>query len=87
IAIITQFWKISTHAAGMFGMMTVLLLLKYDQPATGYDVLCWVFALATVLVCISRVYLGIHTVMQILVGSALATGVTMIVFYMFGKGM
>ncbi len=69
--IVNRWWKISAHGAAMGG----LVALMFRMMTSGYAIFnleIWVSAaiIATGLVMTARVYLGRHTLMQVLAGCA-----------------
>lgn len=70
-AVINRWWKISVHAAGMAGLVAMLLhLLVYDYSLPGtFTWLLITIALAGMLGS-ARVWLGRHTLGQVLAGYA-----------------
>jgi membrane-associated phospholipid phosphatase len=76
VQIITRVWKISTHALGITAPLITLLVLYNWQLAP--------FCVLVPIVCWARVYLGSHTIGQVLAGVALATASTLSFFRLFG---
>ena len=74
--LITRVWKISTHAMGITAPLITLLVLYGWQPLP--------FLILIPLVCWARVYLGAHTVGQVVAGATLATISTLSFFKIFG---
>lgn len=72
---ITRYWKISTHALGITAPLVALTLL-YGQETIPFLILI-------PLVGWARVYLKAHTLMQVIAGSVLATGSTILFFHIF----
>ncbi|MHB8146256.1 MAG: phosphatase PAP2 family protein, partial [Vulcanimicrobiaceae bacterium] len=72
---ITRYWKISTHALGITAALVALTLL-YGQQTLPFLVL-------VPMVCWARVYLKAHTILQVIVGSLLALGSTVLLFHVF----
>lgn len=64
-------WKISAHAAGMAGIVAMLIQIMKEGSPSG-DITLWIAAsiLLCGLLCSARVWLGRHTLMQVLAGSA-----------------
>lgn len=72
---ITRYWKISTHALGITAPLVALTVLFGQRPAPFYvliPIVGW-----------SRVYLRAHTVLQVLAGTLLALGTTLLFFRIF----
>lgn len=76
VMLITRLWKISTHALGITAPLITLIVLYGWQPLP--------FVILVPIVCWARVYLGAHTVGQVVAGSALATLSTIVFFRLFG---
>lgn len=72
---ITRYWKISTHALGITAPLVVLTLLYGNQTLP--------FLVLIPMVGWARVYLKAHTTMQVIAGSALAVGSTLLFFQLF----
>ncbi|RKR83743.1 PAP2 superfamily protein [Mucilaginibacter gracilis] len=69
LTLITPYWKISTHACGSWGMFAILFDLQSRFAQPGFWVLYYIILFLTVTVCIARLYLKVHTPMQVLAGS------------------
>lgn len=72
---ITRYWKISTHALGITAPLVALTVLFGQRPAPFYVLIP--------LVGWSRVYLRAHTVLQVIAGTLLAVGTTLLFFRIF----
>lgn len=72
---ITRYWKISTHALGITAPLVVLTLLYGTQTLP--------FLILIPMVGWARVYLKAHTLLQVIAGSALAIGSTILFFQLF----
>lgn len=72
---ITRYWKISTHALGITAPLVALTLLYGQQTLP--------FLILVPMVCWARVYLKAHTLMQVIAGSLLALGSTILFFHIF----
>lgn len=72
---ITRYWKISTHALGITAPLVALTVLFGQRPAPFYVLIP--------LVGWSRVYLRAHTVLQVVAGTLLALGTTLLFFRIF----
>ncbi|HEX3463536.1 MAG TPA: hypothetical protein VHS78_05735 [Candidatus Elarobacter sp.] len=69
---ITRYWKISTHALGITAPLVALTVLFGQRPAPFYvliPIVGW-----------SRVYLRAQTVLQVVAGTLLALGTTLLFF-------
>ena len=72
---ITRYWKISTHALGITAPLVALTVLYGQRPVPFYVLIP--------LIGWSRVYLRAHTVLQVVAGTLLALGTTLIFFRVF----
>ncbi len=72
---ITRYWKISTHALGITAPLVALCIIFGRQPLP--------FLILIPVVCWSRVYLGAHTIPQVIAGAALATFSVILFFRIF----
>jgi membrane-associated phospholipid phosphatase len=68
ITIINRFWKISTHASGVSGVYAIATVLHWQYPSQAFLSVYICIAFITVAVCASRLYLKVHTPMQIVCG-------------------
>ena len=75
---ITRFWKISTHALGITAPLVALTYLYGEAPLP--------FLVLIPLVGWSRVYLGSHTVLQVLAGVGLGSLSVAVFFKIFHVG-
>ena len=74
-----QYGFISSHAANFAAMATLI----YTFFSTTYRFLGWLLPLIVFLVCLSRVYLGVHYVSDVLAGATLGCLVGFSVHYLF----
>ena len=72
---ITRYWKISTHALGITAPLVALTVLFGQRPVPFYVLIP--------LVGWSRIYLRAHTVLQVIAGTLLALGTTLLFFRIF----
>jgi membrane-associated phospholipid phosphatase len=72
---ITRYWKISTHAIGITAPLVVLIYLFGPQPLP--------FLVLIPIVGWSRVYLGAHTLMQVVAGTLLGATSVLVFFRCF----
>ncbi|MBV8581776.1 MAG: phosphatase PAP2 family protein [Candidatus Eremiobacteraeota bacterium] len=72
---ITRYWKISTHALGITAPLVALTVLFGEKPVPFYALIP--------LVGWSRVYLRAHTLLQVVAGTLLALGTTLLFFRVF----
>lgn len=80
--VITNFWKISGHAAGIGGLLGALLSLTFRY---GMD-LKWAIVVTIIIsgaVGSSRIYLGKHTPSQVYAGFTLSLLIMYLVIYLF----
>ena len=63
-AIITKFWKISLHAISIAGPLTALWINGLHYPIT--------MLLIVMVVCLSRINIGAHTLSQVIGGAFFA---------------
>lgn len=64
-------WKISSHAAGIAGIVAALIQIMKEGSPSG-DITWWIVASIILcgMLCSARVWLGKHTLMQVIAGSA-----------------
>jgi len=70
IIIITRYWKISIHAMGISGLLSVLWIHNKEYPFIMFIIL--------LLVAYSRVILNAHSIAQVTIGSILGLFLTLI---------
>lgn len=73
---ITRYWKISTHALGITAPLIALWAIFGSRPLP--------FFVLIPIVGWARVYLGAHTLLQVIAGTALALLSTLVVLRLFG---
>ena len=83
LTIITPFWKISTHACGAWGLFAIIYVLQYRFYANNFVILYYLILASTIGVCVARLYLKVHTPMQVLAGSVLGTAIGFSLFHFF----
>jgi membrane-associated phospholipid phosphatase len=83
LTLITPFWKISTHACGAWGMFAILYDLNSRFPVQSFQILYYVILFLTVSVCAARLYLKVHTPMQVLAGSIMGITIGFSLFHFF----
>jgi membrane-associated phospholipid phosphatase len=81
---ISFWWKISAHAAGIGGAMTVSYILYRTFPLTFPLWLPLLLIVLTGLLCSIRVYLGRHTMAQVLAGTLLSIVVISTTYWLLG---
>src|SRR5476651_1133812 len=81
LTLITPFWKISTHACGAWGLFAIVydLQSRYHEP--GFVVLYYIILFLTVSVCAARLYLRVHTVMQVIAGGIMGGAIGFLLFH------
>lgn len=72
---ITRYWKISTHALGITAPLVAFTVLFGDRPLPFYILIP--------LIGWSRIYLRAHTLLQVIAGTLLAAGNTLLFFRIF----
>jgi membrane-associated phospholipid phosphatase len=80
ISLITPYWKISTHACSAFGTFSIVACLYFRYPSVAFQIPCLYILIITLLVCISRLYLRVHTPLQIILGSLLGSLIGVLLF-------
>ncbi len=85
LTIITPYWKISTHASGAWGMFAIISMLYLKFPSANYTPIFYTMLVLTVGVCVARLYLKVHTPMQVLAGSIMGSLIGFSLFYFFLK--
>lgn len=85
LTMITPFWKISTHACGAWGLFAILYVLQYRYYEGSFVVLYYIILASTIGVCAARLYLRVHTPMQVLAGSILGMLIGFSLFHYFLK--
>jgi len=70
IIIITRYWKISIHAMGISGLLSVLWMHNKEYPLIMFIII--------ILVAYSRVILKAHNISQVTIGSILGLFLTLI---------
>ena len=80
ITLITRHWKISTHAAGAMGFLTILVMLYVKHPVDAFLIPLLVISFLCISVCYARKYLNAHTTAQIIAGGLLGMVIGVSVF-------
>jgi len=75
ILIVTEFWKISVHAAGIGGVMGVLIYLYIHQHSFSLVWVCMAVGISILLLA-SRLVLHAHNYLQLIAGFFLAFGLS-----------
>jgi len=83
LTIITPSWKISTHACGAWGMFAILWELQTRYPNPEFAILYYIILFLTITVCMARLYLKVHTPMQVLAGSIMGAVIGFSLFHFF----
>jgi membrane-associated phospholipid phosphatase len=81
LTLITPFWKISTHACGAWGLFAIIYDLQSRFDHTSFWVPYYIILFLTVSVCAARLYLKVHSVMQVLAGSLMGALIGFSVFH------
>lgn len=80
LTLITPFWKISTHACGAWGLFAIVYVLQSRYYTPGFVVLYYIILFLTVSVCAARLYLRVHTPMQVVAGSIMGGLIGFLIF-------
>jgi membrane-associated phospholipid phosphatase len=80
VTVVNRFWKISTHAAGVIGFLTIATMIFLKHPNPDFIPMLTVIAVFCCSVCFARIYLKAHTVGQVIAGSILGILVAAMVF-------
>lgn len=83
LTLITPFWKISAHACGAWGMFAILYELQTRFTNPAFQVIYYTILFLVVGVCIARLYLKVHTPMQVLAGSVMGILIGFPLFHFF----
>jgi membrane-associated phospholipid phosphatase len=81
LTVITPYWKISTHACGAWGLFAIVYELNTKYVVQSFVVLYYIILFLTVTVCIARLYLKVHTPMQVLAGSVMGVVIGFSLFH------
>jgi membrane-associated phospholipid phosphatase len=81
LTMITPFWKISTHACGAWGLFAILYVLQTRFYELNFEIFYYVIFASTIGVCFARLYLKVHTPLQVLAGSILGTAIGFSLFH------
>ena len=81
-AIITLFWKISAHGAGIGGFVGFLIAIKILNPEVDLIVPLAIAILASGLTLASRLYLDAHTPAQVYAGFGVGVFVSFVSLYL-----
>jgi membrane-associated phospholipid phosphatase len=81
ITLINRFWKISTHASGVSGVFAIVSIIYLHHPQPGFLNIYLMICFLTLAVCLSRLYLKVHTPMQIVAGFLLGGISGFLLFY------
>ena len=84
LTLITFWYKISIHAAGVSGLVGILLALALNYPNPVIGRLLIVFLICSGLVMSARLQLNAHTPMEILSGSLLGSGICFLILNFLG---
>lgn len=78
---ITPFWKISTHACGAWGLFAITYVLNSRFQDHSFLIPYYTILFLTISVCIARLYLKVHTPMQVIAGSLMGTVIGFSLFH------
>jgi membrane-associated phospholipid phosphatase len=82
-AIVTVYWKISAHAAGVGGLIGFLLGIRYLNPDIDLLTVLAIAIAGAGLVLASRLYLNAHTPGQVYAGFGMGVFVSFVTLYLF----
>jgi membrane-associated phospholipid phosphatase len=83
LTIITPYWKISTHATGAWGLVAIVFVLYQKYPESHFLIPCLVTLFLTISVCFARLYLKVHTPLQVIAGTAMGCVIGYSLFQFF----
>ena len=83
LTIITFFWKISIHGAGIGGTIGFMIALSYAYPISHFALLFAVIIIVAGLIIHARLSLNAHTPLQVYSGVALGFAMCFSSIYMF----
>lgn len=84
LMLISLFYKISIHAAGVGGVIGFLTVLSFNHPDSGMIDVLLISIVLSGLVMSSRLYLNLHTPREILAGSILGLLICYGAMHFFG---
>lgn len=84
LMLVSLFYKISIHAAGVGGVVGFLTVLSFNHPESGMIDALLASIIMSGLVMTSRLYLNVHTPREILAGSILGILICFGALYFFG---
>ena len=84
LMLVSLFYKISIHAAGVGGVVGFLTVLSFNHPESGMIDVLLVSIILSGLVMSSRLYLNVHTPREILAGGILGILICFGAMYFFG---
>ncbi len=82
ITLINRFWKISTHASGVAGVFGIVSVLFLHHQVNGFFPVYLTICFLTLAVCLARLYLKVHTPMQVVCGFLLG-GVSGVLLFFY----
>ncbi len=83
ITLITPYWKISTHACGAFGLLSICTVLNLRHPSIDFISPYLIILSLTFAITASRLYLKVHTPLQIIAGAMLGGVVGFLLFFQY----
>jgi membrane-associated phospholipid phosphatase len=84
LMLVSFFYKISIHAAGMSGVAGFLTVLTINHPESQMIAALLVCIILSGIVMSARLYLNLHTPNEILMGSAIGIAICFGAMYFFG---
>ena len=73
LTVVTYFWKISVHGAGIGGIIGFILALSLVYPILNFAVILAIIVIITGLIAYARLSLNAHTPLQVYAGVLLGT--------------
>lgn len=84
ITIVNRYWKISTHASGLSGVLGIFTYMFIHNPHWRENLPLYLCGLGiTLTVCAARLYLKVHSRLQVIAGFALGFISGFLIFLMF----
>ena len=81
ITITTHYWKISAHSSGVSGILAIVSVLFFKYQSENFLIPYIILLILTVSVCLARLYLKVHTLLQVLIGCVLGGTIGTLIFY------
>ena len=83
ITVVTLYWKISAHSAGISGIIGILAALQYKLPSEYGLYALMASIILTGCVMTARMYLHVHTPLQVLLGFLMGLSISFFSVYFF----